>query len=163
MTTKYKKEKEAIRTQIHKKVRYYVKSKGITFFYNETPVNNKLYTIDDNDIEVLLIKLNRTKKVLITTKCLFIIYKNKSHRIDGDTIESFDYLEMSMSYDEFMALPKLQKAYIRYKVNFRIGKYRIIKKDGSYIDLNSRRTRFSDCLNDSIKKLKFVVNKYEGT
>lgn len=154
-----KKKKEDLRNQILTKVKSYRNKRGIHFF--NKPVSksrNKSHTIDDNDIEVLLIRLNKSKKILVTTKYLFLINKSTTIKIEGKEIDRFDYME----FINLQKASEIKQIYLKFKIGYRIGDYRIVKKDGSYIEINFRKTKLADCLNDCIKKLKFIANKYEG-
>lgn len=159
---KIKRRKEDIRNQILKKIEYYRNNKGIQFFDDANNQYKGSIKLDDNEIEVLLIRLNRLKKVLLTTKCLYIVDKNSTTKISGKDIDRFDYMEFINGEKIIEVKSKIKIMLLRFKMNFRIGNYRIVKNNGSFIELVIKRTRFADCLNDCIKKLKFVGNKYEG-
>ncbi len=161
MKMKIKKKKEDIKKQILQKVRHYRKSKGILFFDTSTYKNNENIIFDNNELEILLIRLNRFKKILVTTNCLYIIDKKSIVKILGNAIERIDYMQYENLEKTVEEKSKLRIKLDMLKINFRIGDFRIVKKDGSFIALKIKRTRFYDCLNDSIKKLKFVTNTYD--
>ncbi|MGH1383198.1 hypothetical protein [Kordia sp.] len=85
-----------------------------------------------------------------------------SQKIDGRDIDRFDYMVFINAEKTLPNASKLRQFYIRQKISFRVGNYRIVKKNRSYIEVNFKRTRFPDCLNGCIKKLKFAARKYEG-
>lgn len=157
-----KKTKEALRSQILKKLKYYRNSKGITLFDNP---NNKLkenIVLDSNELEVLLIKMNRSTRIVVTTKYIYIICKKTNTKILGQEIDRLDYMEFINGEKIIEGKSRIQTIILRFKMNFRIGKYRIVKKNDSSIELVIYRTRFADCLNECVKKLKFIGNKYEA-
>lgn len=162
MENKRKKKKEDIRTQILKKVKYYRKNRGILFFDESTPlIGKESYTIDSNDIEVLMIKLNRSKKILITTKCLYIIDRSDVTRVDGLEIEGYDYMPFD-NYEFFIDKSLFRRLYNKYQLKRHIGDLRIKKRDGSFIDVYLSRRNLFYCLSASITMLQFVTKKYEG-
>lgn len=157
-----KKTKEALRSQILKKLKYYRNSKGITLFDNP---NNKLkenIVLDSNELEVLLIKMNRSTRIVVTTKYIYIICKKTNTKILGQEIDRLDYMEFINGEKIIEGKSRIRTIILRFKMNFRIGKYRIVKKNGSFIELAIYKTRFADCLNECVKKLKFVGNKYQA-
>ena len=156
-----KKRKENIKKQILKKLEYYRKERGITFFDDPNHFKENIL-LDDNELEVLSIKLNRSKKILITTKYIYFINKNILTKILGKDIDRFDYMEFINGEEIIESKSKIKIMLFRFKMYFRIGSYRIVKKDGSFIELTIWKTQFADCLNECVKKLKFVGNKYEA-
>lgn len=157
---KIKRKKEDIRTLILKKVKYYRKSSRILFYDNPKTHYKEKVKLDENELEILLIKLSLSKKILLTTKCLYIIDKNSNTKIHGEDIDRLDYMEYINGESIVKNKSRIKIFFFRLKMNFRIGKYRIVKKDGGFIELKIRRTSFADCLNGSVKKLKFVGSKY---
>ena len=157
-----KKNKEDIRCQILKKVHYFRNSRGIVFFDNPNNQFKEDLLLDSNEIEVLLIKLNRSVRILLTTKHLYFIDKKSTTKILGKDIERFDYMEFINGEKIIEGKSKIKIILLRFKMNFRIGNYRIVQKTGSFTELTIWKTRFADCLNDCIKKLKFVGNKYDA-
>ncbi len=156
-----KKKKEDLRYQILKKVNYYRTSRGITFFDDS---NNKFkgdILLDRNEIEVLLIRLNRSKKILLTTKFIYLIDKKITVKILGQDIDRFDYMEVINAEKMIEGKSRIKRMLFRYKIIFRVGNYRIVNNNGSFSELTIWKTRFADCLNDCVKKLKFVGNNYE--
>tara|TARA_B100000795_G_scaffold263228_1_gene242064 strand:- start:9 stop:488 length:480 start_codon:yes stop_codon:yes gene_type:complete len=156
------KKKEDIRNQILKKVHYYRNSRGIIFFDNPNNQLKEDLLLDDNEIEVLLIKLNWSSKILLTTKHLYFIDKKLTTKILAKDIDKFDYLEFINGEKIIEGKSKIKIILLRFKINFRVGNYRIVQKTGSFTELTIWKTRFADCLNDCIKKLKFVGNKYDA-
>ena len=156
-----KKRKENIKKQILKKLEYYRKERGITFFDDPNHFKENIL-LDDNELEVLSIKLNRSKKILITTKYIYYINKNILTKILGKDIDRFDYMEFINGEEIIESKSKIKIKLLRFKMYFRIGSYRIVKKDGSFTELTIWKTQFADCLNECVKKLKFVGNKYEA-
>lgn len=159
---KYRKSKESIRNQILKKLWFVRNKRGIIFFDTPDNIYQEDIKLDPNDIEVLLMEINRSKKILVTTKYIFIIDKQSTFRIKGDEIDRLDYMEFVNGQKTIEEKSRLKIMHLRFKMNRRIGHYRIVKKDGSFEEIKIKRTKFADCLNDSVKKLKFVANKYEG-
>ncbi|WP_299124832.1 hypothetical protein [uncultured Tenacibaculum sp.] len=157
-----KKRKENIKKQILKKLEYYRKERGITFFDNPNHHFKENILLDDNELEVLSIKLNRSREILITTKYVYYINKNILTKILGKDIDRFDYMEFINGEEIIESKSKIKIMLFRFKIYFRIGNYRIVKKDGSFIELTIWKTQFADCLNECVKKLKFVGNKYEA-
>ncbi|CAA0219944.1 hypothetical protein [Tenacibaculum maritimum] len=159
---KIKKKKEHIRKQILLKIKYYRNSRGITFFENLNELNNEKVKLESNELEVVVINLSRQKRVLLTTKNIYYLNKNSVQKIVGDNIERFDYMEFVNGEKIIEEKSRLKTFWLRFKINFRIGTYRIIERNNSFIELKIWKTNLADCLNDGIKKLKFVVTKYEG-
>ncbi|WP_394751351.1 hypothetical protein [Spongiimicrobium salis] len=157
-----KKKKEDIRNQILKKVKYYRHSRGIVFFDNSNNKSNENIALDSNEIEVLLIRLNRSRRILVTTKFIYFIDKKITTKILGQNIDRLDYMEFVNAEKIIEGKSKIKIRLLRFKMSFRVGNYRIVEKNGSFIELTIWRTRFADCLNDCVKKLKFVGNKYEA-
>ena len=158
---KLKKRKEYIRNQIQLKIEHFRTKKGIDFL-NDCENNFNNVILDKNELNVLLIKLNWKRKVLLTTKNLFIIDNKNTTKIIGENIDRFDYMEFINGEKIIEGKSKLKIIFLRFKMNFRIGTYRIVEKNNTFIELKICRTKFADCLNGGIKKLKFVGNKYEG-
>ncbi|CAL2078194.1 hypothetical protein [Tenacibaculum sp. 190524A02b] len=157
-----KKKKEAIRNQILKKVKYYRNSRGIVFLDNPNKQLKEDIVIENNELEVLLIKLKRSRRILVTTKHIYFIDKKEITKILGKNIERFDYMELINGEKIIEGKSKIRKVILRFKMNFRIGSYRIIQRDGSFTEVTIWKTQFVDCLGDCIKALKFVGNKYEA-
>ncbi len=163
MSNKFKKSKEDIRDQILTKARYYRNYRRIHFFDNTIPTPKyESYVVDGNEMVVLLIRFSRSKKILVTTKYIIIISKRATIKIHGDEIDRYDYMEHINYGETYETASYLKLKYFRFKIMFRIGKYRIVKKDGSHVDLFFKRAKYPDCLNECIKKLKFVTHKYES-
>ncbi|WP_025665354.1 hypothetical protein [Aquimarina megaterium] len=157
-----KKKKEDIRNQILKKVKYYRNSRGIIFFDNPNNQFKENIVLDNNELEVLLIKLKRSRKIIVTTKHIYSIDKNLTTKILAQDIDRFDYMEFINGEKIIEGGSKIKIMLLRFKMNFRIGNYRIVQRNGSFTELIIWRTRFADCLNGCIKKLKFVGNKYDA-
>ena len=157
-----KKKKEDIRNQILKKVKDYRNKKGIIFYDDTKKQLRHNIALDDNELEILLIKLKRSKHILLTTKSIYFLDKESIKKIDGQEINRFDYMEFVNGEKIIEGSSSLKIFLLRFKMRYRIGHYRIIKNDGRYIEVSIWKTRFADCLNASIKKLKFVANKYEA-
>ncbi|MCE7995694.1 MAG: hypothetical protein HEP71_27190 [Roseivirga sp.] len=157
-----KKKKENIRHQILKRVKDYRGSKGITFFDDSNNQLNEDVVLDSNELEVLLIRLNRSRKILLTTKFIYVIDKKITTKILGQDIDRFDYMEFINGDKIIEGKSRFKIRLLRLRLNFRVGNYRIVEKNGSYTELTIWKTRFADCLNDYVNKLKFVGNKYEG-
>ncbi|CAL2095934.1 conserved protein of unknown function [Tenacibaculum sp. 190524A02b] len=157
-----KKKKEAIRNQILKKVKYYRNSRGIVFLDNPNKQLKEDIVIENNELEVLLIKLKRSRRILVTTKHIYFIDKKEITKILGKNIERFDYMELINGEKIIEGKSKIKKRLLRFKMNFRIGNYRVIQRDGSFTEVTIWKTQLADCLDDCIKALKFVVNKYEA-
>jgi hypothetical protein len=161
LNNKYKKKKEDIRTEILKKVEVFHRTKGIIFFDNSIPNLNEFYTIDDNDLEVLLVTINKSNRILLTTKCLFINHKSTTTRVDGKEIEDFDLMAFVNSGSK-QSESIFKKMYNKYQLMRHIGDFRITKKDGSFIEVYLPKRNFVYCLSGTIMKLQFVTEKYEG-
>ncbi|CAL2101688.1 conserved protein of unknown function [Tenacibaculum sp. 190130A14a] len=159
---KIKKKKEHLRKQILLKLKYYRNSRGITFFENSNKLNNEKINLESNELEVALINFSRQKKVLLTTKNIYYFNKNSVRKIVGDNIKGFDYMEFVNGEKIIEENSRIKTFWLRFKMNFRIGTYRITERNNSFIELKIWKTTLADCLNGGIKKLKFVVTKYEG-
>ncbi|CAM1355444.1 hypothetical protein [Tenacibaculum halocynthiae] len=158
---KIKKKKEHIRKQILLKIKYYRNSRGITFFENSNKSLEEKLKFESNELEVVLIKLNRQKRILLTTKNIYYFNKKSVQKIVGKNIKRFDYMEFVNGEKIIEEKSRIKIFWLRFKMNFRVGTYRIVERNNSFIELKIWRTNFADCLNDGIKKLKFVVTKYE--
>ncbi|MFT6500887.1 MAG: hypothetical protein ACJASQ_000997 [Crocinitomicaceae bacterium] len=118
--------------------------------------------LDSDEIEVLLIKLNKSRKILVTTKFIYFFDKKVTTRIFGQDIDRFDYLELINYEKTIEGKSKITRTLLRFKIHFRVGNYRIVGNNSSSIELSIWKTRFADCLNDCVKALKFVGNKYDA-
>ncbi len=158
---RYKKTKEAVRTQIQLRAKYYRDVKKVLFFDENTPsLEDDSYNIDDKDVEVLLIQLNYSKKILVTTKCLFVIDKSVTIRIDASDIKSFDFMpSVNHLNNGFLSVGK--RMVNRYRLRRHFGDLRIHKKDGTFIDVFMPKHNLLYCLISVIKSLQFISKKYE--
>ena len=109
-----------------------------------------------------MIKLSRNKEILVTTKSIFIIDIDNCLKIKGDEIEDFDYTNWTNLENDLKKASKFKKMYLLYKIRRRIGFYKIIKKDGASIILKLNRYHLADCINECIKKIQFITQKYEA-
>ena len=159
---KIRKKKEDIRKQILLKIKYYRNSKGITFFDNSDSLLKEELNLESNELEVVLIKFRRKQKILLTTKNIYYLDKNNVKKVVGENIDRFDYMEFVNGEKIIEEKSRLRIFFLRFKMNFRIGTYRIVEKNDSFVELKIWKTNFADCLNGGIKKLKFVGTKYEG-
>lgn len=156
------KEKEKIRAQIIKALEVYKGERGFDFFDSSIPtMKSGLFTLDQNDIEVLLMTINRSNKILLTTKCLFIIQKSNWTRIEGHEIDDFELMSLIEINPEEND-PAVIRMYKIYKLRRHKGYFRIIKKDGSFHEIYLPKRDFVYCLSSAIKKLQFVTKKYQG-
>lgn len=120
-------------------------------------VKSKFYTIDNNELEVVLITLDNTTQILLSTQCLFINQNNTNVKIHGNDIESYTFSNvLGMSEDQASNFKSIEE----YKVWLCSGDFRIIKKDDSYINVHLPDSDFGFFLIQAIKKLKFVTKKY---
>lgn len=159
---RFSKKKEAIRNQIQVKAKHYRKYRDISFFEGTEP--NSKYTAlitDERELPALLIRYSFRKKILVTTQHLFFIKGKSSVKIHGRELDRYDYMEHINYGAIYKTATKFRRMLYRPKIIFRIGKYRIVKKDGTHVNLFFTRTRHPDCLNECIKRLKFVTDKYE--
>lgn len=154
-----KKEKEKIRLQFIKALEAYRGVKGV-FFYNNSylKLEPESYKIDDNDIEVLKMKLDDSSWILITTKCLFLKKNESIKRIEGTQIESFDFVNV-VERNIKGTFSWFRKRKIHKQVSF-TGDFRIIMKDKSFVIIDMPYHEFGLCLYKALKKLQFVVNNY---
>ena len=159
---KTKKKKENIRKQILLKIKYYRNSRGILFFENSNRLMDEKLKLESNELEVALLNLSRQKRILLTTKNIYYFNKKSIQKIVGENIESFEYMEFVNGEKIIKEKSRVKIFWLRFKMNFRIGTYRIVERNKSFIELKIWKINFADCLNDGIKKLKFVVEKYEG-
>ena len=159
---KIRKSKEDIRKQIQLKIKYYRKSRGITFFDNSNNLLKENLSLESNELEVALIKFSRRRKILLTTKNIYYLDKKNTRKIIGENIDRFDYIEFINGEKIMEENSRLKIFFLRFKMNFRIGTYRIVEKNESFVELKIWRTNFADCLNGAVKKLKFIGAKYEG-
>ncbi len=158
---RYKKTKEAVRTQIQIRAKYYRDEKRILFIDENSPSIDAISCyIADKDIEVLLFQLNYSKKILVTTKCLYIISKSVTIRIDANEIEDFDFMP-SVNYLNRIDMSIYKRMLNRYQLMKHFGDIRILKKDGSFIDIYMPKHNLLYGLIDAIKSLQFVNKKYE--
>ncbi|WP_074407784.1 MULTISPECIES: hypothetical protein [Aquimarina] len=159
---KIRKKKEDIRKQILLKIKYYRHSRGIRFFDNSNNLLEEKLKLESNELEVVLIKFSRKEKILLTTKNIYYLDKNNVQKIIGENIDRFDYMEFINGEKIIEEKSRLKIFFLRLKMNFRIGTYRIIEKNNSFVELKIWKTNSADCLNGGIKKLKFVGTKYEA-
>jgi len=156
------KEKEKIRTQISKGLEVYRDDKGFLFFdASDRTFNNDLISLDENELEVLLMTIKRSTKILLTTKCLFLLQKSQWTRIEGNEIDDFELMSMLDANPEEND-PAIIRAYKIYKLRRQKGYFRILKKDGSFYEIYLPKREFVYGLTDAIKKLQFVTRKYEA-
>ena len=156
-----KKEKEKIRAQIIKSLEVYIGKTGFIFF-NETDSNHQKLNVnlDNNDLEVLLMNLDESNWILLTTKCLFIWQNGLSHRINGIEIEEFEFLNLEHIRNKKKAAEF--KNHGEFKSWLFSGDFKITKQDKTNVTVNLPHHDFGFCLFNAIKKLRFVTNKYEG-
>ncbi|WP_196889878.1 hypothetical protein [Aureivirga sp. CE67] len=159
---KIRKNKEYIRKQILLKIKYYRNSRGITFFDDSNNILKEKYNLESNELEVALIKFNRRRKILLTTKNIYYLDKNNIQKIVGENIDRFDFMEFINGEKIIEEKSRLKNFFLRFKIHFRIGTYRIVEKNNSFIELKIWKTNLADCLDEGIKNLKFVATKYEG-
>lgn len=156
-----KKKKEKIRNQIVKALEVYKGKSGFSFFdssdSNSWPTNVDL---DDNDLEVLLMHLDNSNWILLTTKCLFIEQNGIVNRINGIQIEKFKFLNLENGKNEEKVAEF--KNHEEYKSWLYSGDFKIITKDNTEVIVNLPHHDFGLCLFNALKKLRFVTNKYEG-
>ena len=156
-----KKTKEKIRYQIILSLEAYRGKKGI-LFYDSDNVNfdSSFLNLDDNDIEVLLMELKRSRKILVTTKCLYYIEKQAYVRVNGNEIEGYGFLnqldELKFRRAKRFKTPAGLKSWL-YS-----GDFRIIKKEGTDLTINIPHHDLGFCIVNAIKKLQFVTKKYTG-
>ena len=156
-----KKEKEKIRTQIIKSLEVYKGKSGFIFFdsSDSNPLSNEV-ALDDNDLEVLLMNLDESNWILLTTKCLFIKQNGISIRINGIEILGFEFLNLlHVKNKEKAAEFKIPGEFKSWLYS---GDFKITKKDNTDVVVNLPHHDFGFCLFNAIKKLRFVTNKYEG-
>ena len=162
MLLKIIKKKEHIRKQILLKIKYYRNSGGITFFDNSKNLLEEKLKLESNELEVVLINLSKKRRVLLTTKNVYYFNKKNVQKIVGENIDRFDYMEFVNGEKIMEEKSRIKIFWLRFKMNFRIGTYRIVERNDSFVELKIWKTNFADCLNGGIKKLKFVGTKYEG-
>lgn len=156
-----KKEKEKIRSQIIKSIEVYRGKTGFVFFDSSDPVlQHGSVELDDNDIEILLMSLNISSWILLTTKCLFIYQNDSISRINGVDIKEFEFLNLLNGRSEEKASEF--KNTTEYKSWLYSGDFRIVRNNETVVIVNLPHHDFGFCLFNSIKKLQFVTNKYEG-
>ena len=156
------KKKEILRSYIQKKLKWYRNKRGIFFFDKSTyNLSNFPFQIPDNDIEVILIKLNKFKKILITTQCFYVIDKSTITKVHINEIEDYDY----MPFNNLEAIKNetlLKKIFNKYQLLMHIGDVRIRKIDGSFLNLYLSKSSFVYCLTGAIIKLKSIEKHYRG-
>ncbi|MFD0991654.1 hypothetical protein [Tenacibaculum geojense] len=156
------KKKENIREQILLKIKHYENSRGITLFDKSDNLAEKNLNLENNELEVVLIKFNKKEKILLTTKNIYYFDKNNFRKIAGENIDRFDYLEFINGEKIMEEKSRIKIFFLRMKMRFRIGTYRIVEKNDSFIELKIWKTNYADCLNNGIKRLKFIGTKYEA-
>lgn len=155
------KEKEKIKAQIIKSIGVYRGINGITFFdSSKFDFISKSLFIDNNDTEVLLIEINDSDWILITTKCIFIHQNNVTKRTNGIDIEKFEFVNLENGISKENRTEFENSA--EYKKWLNSGGFRITKKDNNTQTVNLPNHDLGFCLLNTIKKLKFVSNKYIG-
>ena len=123
-----KKEKEKIRTQIIKALEVYRGKKGFEFFDSSTPsFESDLITLDGNELEVLLVTIEKSNKILLTTKCTYLIRKSKCYRIEGDEIEKFDSITFQNCRPE-KTNSMLKRIFKKRQMVRIVGDFKLIKK-----------------------------------
>jgi hypothetical protein len=156
-----KKEKEKIKTQIIKSLEVYKGGTGFDFFDSSNSTSKpKIAKLDENDLEVLLMKFDERNWILLTTKCIFISRDTIIERIEGLEIENFDFVNLKNGRTKEKA-SEFEKPG-DYKRWLYSGDFEIIKTDKRASIVNLPNHVFGSCLLNGIKKLKFVSNKYEG-
>jgi len=156
-----KKEKEKIRIQIIKSLEVYKGKSGFIFFDSSESNSQSIEVdLDDNDLEVLLMNLDESNWMLLTTKCLFIRQNGISNRINGIEIEGFEFLNLAHIRNKEKAAEFKNPG--EFKSWLYSGDFKITKKDKTNIIVNLPHHDFGFCLFNAIKKLRFVTNKYEG-
>lgn len=117
---------------------------------------------ENNELEVAIIKFNSKRKILLTTKNIYYLDKNNIRKIVGENIDRFDYMEFINGEKVIEEDSRFKIFLLRLKMRFRIGTYRIVENNDSFLELKIWKTNSADCLNDGIKKLKFIGTKYEA-
>ena len=159
---KFRKKKEDIQKQILLNIKYYRHTKGITLFDKSKNLLYEKVNLESDELAVVLIKFSRKRRVLLTTKNIYYLNKNNVQKIIGENIERFDYMEHINGEKIIKEKSILEIFFLKKKMFFRVGTYRIVEKNDSYVDIKIWKTNYADCLNDAIKKLKFVGTKYEA-
>jgi len=157
-----KKAKEKIRLQIIKTVEPYRGKRRIKFFdSNTSPSQPQLELLDNNELAVIEIKLDKANLVLLTTKRIFLIRKDSIIKIEGHQIESFEFLDL-IDAIKMENLTWWKKKFIQAKLNSHTGKFGIIESDGTIHELVLKKRNHTYCLSNSITRLQFVSRKYES-
>lgn len=161
MENKYRKEKDKIRIQIAKSLDVYKGMEGFDFFDSSASSStNELADLDDNDLQVLFMKLNNSNSILLTIKCLFIKQEESITRIDGGEIENVEFLNNTNKRSKAKASDFENLRH--YKTWLYSGDFRISLKDKTEIVVFLPNHDFGFCLLKAIEKLKFITRKYEG-
>ncbi|PKH52902.1 hypothetical protein CXF68_20330 [Tenacibaculum sp. Bg11-29] len=162
MKNKQIKKKEVLRDYLLKKLENYRNKKEIHFFDKSAyDLSNYVYTIPENDIEAFLIKLDKYKKILVTTQSFYIIDKSTITKIHINEIEDYDYIPFD-NLETIQNAPLLKRVFNKYQLLMHIGDIRIRKKDGSFLDLYISKRKFLYCLTGAIIKLKSINFHYVG-
>jgi len=150
-------EKEKIRTQIVKSLKAYRDQDGFEFF-DKSNSNSGLHNsnLDNTGLEVLLMRINHSDWILITTENLFINLNDSITKIKGVEIDKVEFLnrQNKVKLAEFKEVGKMKKC-------LNSGDFRITKKDKIDFVVNLPHHEFGYCLIKAIRKLKFVLNKYQ--
>lgn len=155
------KAKGKIKAQIIKGLEAY-KGNSCFIFFDDDHLHDQLSHIelDANDVAVLLMNLNDSDWILLTTKCLFIRQNGISHRINGFEIEEFKFLnvENGRSKEKIAEFRSL----VAYKSWLYSGNFKITRTDYTEVIVKLPHHDVGFCLFNAIKKLRFVATKYVG-
>lgn len=157
-----KKDKEQIRRQLSLSLKSYTTIKDFDFYSDQNfYLNHTNVTLDNNELEVVLITLNENDKILISTSRLHFISKTKVDCLLIHKIDNFGFLRVleTLSNEATKQLSSLSEC----KNWLTSGIFRIYKKDTSFIDVNIPNSNIGFGLAQAIKKLQFLTGKYEAT
>lgn len=156
------KEKEKIRTQVLKTLTFYRRDRGFQFFDDRNGITiPDAITLEENEAEIFLMRINRSVKILVTTKHIHILRNKEYLKIHGTEIEDYDLLPR-INYEPKDQESRLRMWYVQYQLRRHTGYFRITRKDKTTVKIYLPKKRFTYAISDSLKKLKFVANKYEA-
>ena len=159
--SRLKKEKEKIRNQIIKSLEAYKGKSGFIFFdLPDSKVQSTDTKLDNNDLEVLQMNLGGSNWILLTTKSLIISQSGIINRINGLEIDECEFVNLENGLSKEKAVEFETTG--GYKSWLHSGDFKVIKKDNTSVLVSLPHHDFGFCLLKAIKKLCFVMNKYNG-
>lgn len=153
-----KKTKEQIARRFFSKLKDYRNTIGFTFF-DTTAFNTKRFPIvlADNELPIVLIKLKRSKQILITTTVLYVLTRSSVTKIEAKELKGYTYLPFENAL-EIRRKSFFHKLKNKFELMFLTGTIRVEKTDSSFIDFYIPIPQFLFVLETMIENLKTYSN-----